>query len=145
MGSASAANPAAAISTVFVYGSLLADDVVRVLLNRVPSSSSAILHDYHRFSIKGRVYPAILPAENKKVIGRDTAEKLQAYTYVWENKTDPNLHGEWDFEEWKVLHMDYFLKMTKGFKEEMKLPDSNTRVATYESFYEGKDSGPPHS
>ncbi|KAK4389064.1 AIG2-like protein D [Sesamum angolense] len=86
MGSASAANPAATISTVFVYGSLLADDVVRVLLNRVPPSSSAILHDYHRFSIKGRVYPAILPAENKKVIGRDTAEKLKAYTYVWETR-----------------------------------------------------------
>ncbi|KAK4435657.1 AIG2-like protein D [Sesamum alatum] len=169
MGSASAANPAA-ISNVFVYGSLLADDVVRALLTRVPPSSPAILHDYHRFSIKGRVYPAILPAENKKVIGKvligitppelhildefedneyerktidvflqDTAEKLQAYTYVWENKTDPKLHGEWDFEEWKVLHMDYFLKMTKGFKEEMNLPDSNTRVATYETFYEAKD------
>lgn len=34
---------------VFVYGSLLADDVVRVLLNRVPQSSPAILHDLYVF------------------------------------------------------------------------------------------------
>ncbi|KAJ0631248.1 hypothetical protein HanRHA438_Chr17g0797101 [Helianthus annuus] len=30
--------------TVFVYGSLLADDVVQVLLNRVPQVSPAILN-----------------------------------------------------------------------------------------------------
>ncbi|KAL0294298.1 UNVERIFIED_CONTAM: AIG2-like protein D [Sesamum calycinum] len=69
--------------------------------------------------------------------GQDTAEKLKAYTYVWENKTDPNLYGEWDFEEWKILHMDYFLKMTKGFKEEMKLPDSKELQPTT-PFMKGK-------
>ncbi|XP_047338507.1 AIG2-like protein D [Impatiens glandulifera] len=55
---------------VFVYGSLLADDVVRVLLHRIPHSSPAILNGYHRFSIKGRVYPAIIPVENKQVAGK---------------------------------------------------------------------------
>ncbi|KAK6158640.1 hypothetical protein DH2020_005954 [Rehmannia glutinosa] len=159
MGSASTA----AISNVFVYGSLLADDVVRVLLSRIPPSSLAILPDYHRFSIKNCVYPAIVPVENKKVLGKvlvgitppelrildlfegdeyerrtvdvfleDSGEKLQTHTYVWGNKTDPNLYGEWIFEEWKVLHMDYFVTMTKEFMEEMKLHDSKTRVATYE-------------
>ncbi|XP_057511897.1 AIG2-like protein D isoform X2 [Actinidia eriantha] len=58
------------LHSVFVYGSLLADDVVRVLLKRVPESSPAVLNGFHRFSIKGRVYPAILPLENKKVIGK---------------------------------------------------------------------------
>ncbi|KAL2472267.1 AIG2-like family protein [Abeliophyllum distichum] len=121
-----------AIHNVFVYGSLLADDVVQVLLNRIPPSSPAFLPNYHRFSIRGRVYPAILPVENNKVTGKvllgitppellildefedveyerrtvdvflmDSSEKLQAHTYVWENKTDPNLYGEWDFELWK--------------------------------------------
>ncbi|CAO2817940.1 unnamed protein product [Amaranthus hypochondriacus] len=55
---------------VFVYGSLLSDEVVHVLLNRVPVSSPAILPHFQRFSIKGRVYPAILPFENSKVLGR---------------------------------------------------------------------------
>lgn len=30
---------------VFVYGSLLANDVVQVLLNRIPQTSPAILND----------------------------------------------------------------------------------------------------
>ncbi|XP_059662983.1 AIG2-like protein D [Cornus florida] len=58
------------VHNVFVYGSLQAEEVVRVLLKRVPRSSPAILNHHHRFSIKGRVYPAILPVENKKVTGK---------------------------------------------------------------------------
>ncbi|KAF5747060.1 AIG2-like protein [Tripterygium wilfordii] len=159
------------LHNVFVYGSLMADDVVRVLLKRVPHSSLAILHGYHRFSIKGRVYPAILPVENNKVTGKvllgitdpelyildefedveyerstveislnEGTEKLQTHTYIWSNKNDPNLYGDWDFEEWKSVHMDDFIKMTNGFVEELKLPDSKPRVTVYESLY-GQDCG----
>lgn len=37
--------------------------------------------------------------------------------------------------------MKDFMKMTMGFMEELVQPDSKTRVATYESFYnqEGKN------
>ncbi|KAH9798470.1 GGACT domain-containing protein [Citrus sinensis] len=173
MGSASASASAVNVvnhnhkHNVFVYGSLLADDVVRVLLKRIPQSSSAILPGYRRFSIKGRVYPAILPVENKHVTGRvlfgisdpellvldefedfeyqrttadvslvDTADKLQVQTYVWTNKNDPNLYGDWDFEEWRRLHMKDFVKMTAGFVEELELPEAKPRVAAYESFYQ---------
>ncbi|ESQ46423.1 hypothetical protein EUTSA_v10000361mg [Eutrema salsugineum] len=141
----------AAMHSVFVYGSLMADDVVQLLLNRVPRTASAILPDFHRFSIKGRVYPAILPAEADKVPGKvlfgitddelyildefedidyerknvqvlltDSSEKLQTKTYIWANKDDPDLYGTWEFEEWKQLHMEGFLKMTKEFAEEIK-------------------------
>jgi gamma-glutamylcyclotransferase (GGCT)/AIG2-like uncharacterized protein YtfP len=63
---------AATISShnVFVYGSLMADEVVSVLLERVPPSVPAVLPGYQRHSIKGRVYPAIVPAEEKRVIGK---------------------------------------------------------------------------
>ncbi|XAR69912.1 hypothetical protein NMG60_11001682 [Bertholletia excelsa] len=159
-----------ALHNVFVYGSLLADEVVRVLLKRVPDSSPAILNDFHRFSIKGRVYPAILPVENKKVTGKvlsgitapeldildtfedveydrhtvevslvDSSQKLKAHAYVWANSIDPNLYGEWNFEEWREAHMNDFIKMTMGFVEELELPESKPRVETYESFY--KQSG----
>ncbi|KAK2661139.1 hypothetical protein Ddye_007672 [Dipteronia dyeriana] len=190
------------LHSVFVYGSLLADDVVRVLLKRVPESSSAVLNNYHRFSIKGRVYPAILPLLNKKVTGKvllgitdpelhildvfedveyqrtavdvsfmvcffflsafmsiasfctfsqlvnfmyifvamllmqDNADKLQAQAYVWADKNDPNLYGDWDFQEWQGVHMKDFIKMTTSFIEELELPESKARVATYESFYQ---------
>ncbi|KAL1207125.1 AIG2-like protein D [Cardamine amara subsp. amara] len=141
--------------SVFVYGSLMADDVVRLLIDRIPQTSSAILPDFHRFSIKGRVYPAILPAVSKKVSGKvlfgitdrelqildefedteyvrnnvqvlltDSSEKLQTKTYIWANKNDPDLYGTWEFEEWKQLHMEGFLKMTKEFVQEMNSPES---------------------
>ncbi|CAN1324158.1 AIG2-like protein D [Linum perenne] len=173
MGSSAAPASATAVMDghkVFVYGSLMADEVVRVLLNRVPHSSAALLNSYHRFSIKGRVYPAILPVDNKKVKGRvlfgitdpellvldifedveyqrrtvevslcEEEKKLQVYTYVWGNKDDPDLYGEWDFEEWKKAHMSDFVKMTAEFMEEVQQPDSKTRVATYESFYNTAD------
>ncbi|KAI6679130.1 hypothetical protein NL676_033011 [Syzygium grande] len=156
----------AATLNVFVYGSLLADDVVRALLNRVPPSSPALLPEFHRFSIKGRVYPAILPLPKHTVAGKvlmgitvpeldvldtfedveyarttvqvtllDGSDKLEAEAYVWSNKHDPDLYGDWDFEEWKQKHMDDFLKMTVGFMEEIERPESKPRVATYESFY----------
>ncbi|KAK8499347.1 hypothetical protein V6N13_010612 [Hibiscus sabdariffa] len=163
--SQAAAAAAAAAHNVFVYGSLLADDVVRVLLNRVPPSSAALLNNL--FSIKGRVYPAILPLQNSHVTGRvllgltdpellildefedveyqrtsvevsllENSDKLQAHAYVWSNTNDPNLYGEWDFEEWKQLHKESFTQMTMGFMEELELPEAKPRVATYESFYQ---------
>ena len=44
MSGSASVNPVQHHHNVFVYGSLLADDVVKVLLKRVPPSSSAILH-----------------------------------------------------------------------------------------------------
>ncbi|KAK2446173.1 AIG2 (avirulence induced gene) family protein [Trifolium repens] len=158
---------------VFVYGSLLADEVVRALLNRVPPSSPATLSDYHRFKIKDRVYPAILPVQSKKVTGRvllgisgveldildefedveytrtevdvlftEKSENLRAYAYVWSNPNDPDLYAEWDFEEWKKVHMDDFVKMTGSFMEQLELPESKPRVQAYETFYKQENDKP---
>ncbi|ONI33968.1 hypothetical protein PRUPE_1G456100 [Prunus persica] len=161
---------------VFVYGSLMAEDVCRVLLNRVPQSSPAILNGYHRYSIKGRVYPAILPVENDKVTGKlllgitdpelhildefedveyerstvevssvDSSDNLLVQAYVWSNKSDPNLYGDWNFEEWKQIHKKDFIKMTTGFIEELELPEAKPRVATYESFFQQGPENPAAS
>ncbi|XP_068668550.1 uncharacterized protein [Aristolochia californica] len=158
---------AASLRTVFVYGSLMANEVVQVLLKRVPQSSFAILDGYHRFSIKGRVYPAIVPIENKQVPGKlllelsdaelevldkfedveyerhtvevslmGSFETLPAQTYVWGNKDDPDLYGDWDYEEWRRVHMEDFLKMTKDFVDELEQPEPKPRVATYETFFQ---------
>jgi gamma-glutamylcyclotransferase (GGCT)/AIG2-like uncharacterized protein YtfP len=56
--------------SVFVYGTLMAEEVVSVLLGRAPPTSPALLPDHQRFSIKGRVYPAILPVPGTKVNGK---------------------------------------------------------------------------
>ncbi|KAJ1260750.1 hypothetical protein BS78_10G256200 [Paspalum vaginatum] len=145
--------------SVFVYGSLMADEVVRAILKRVPLAVPAVLQDYHRFNIKGRMYPAILPVENKKVAGlvitgvtdeelqvldafedveytrtrvevslTDSSEKMLVDAYVWRNPEDPDLYGEWDFEEWKKLHLKDFLTMTCGFMHEREQPEPKTQV-----------------
>ncbi|DBB07818.1 TPA: hypothetical protein ACH3X3_009227 [Trebouxia sp. C0006] len=47
--------------TVFVYGTLLSEEIVKILLNRNPESHPATVKGYSRYRIRGRVYPAILP------------------------------------------------------------------------------------
>ena len=36
---------------------------------------------------------------------QDSSNKSQAFAYVWSDKNDPNLYGEWDFE----VNMLYFI------------------------------------
>jgi gamma-glutamylcyclotransferase (GGCT)/AIG2-like uncharacterized protein YtfP len=46
-------------TTMFVYGSLMAEEVLQILLNRVPASTGATLDGFLRFSIRGKQYPII--------------------------------------------------------------------------------------
>ncbi|CAN6162816.1 unnamed protein product [Urochloa humidicola] len=150
--------------------------VVRTILKRVPPAAPAILPNYHRFNIKDRIYPAILPVESKKVAGMvvmdvtdeelqvldafedveytrtrveisltDSSEKMLADAYVWTDAEDPNLYGEWDFEEWKKLHMKDFLAMTNGFMQSLEQPEAKTRVETYQSFMQQQEQPPPET
>ncbi|GBF88869.1 hypothetical protein Rsub_01368 [Raphidocelis subcapitata] len=48
---------------VFVYGTLMADEVVGLLLKRVPPSKPATLAGHRRHAVKGQVFPAIVPAD----------------------------------------------------------------------------------
>ncbi|KAG2655945.1 AIG2-like protein D [Panicum virgatum] len=144
------AAPAAGQHSVFVYGTLMAEEVVRVLLGRAPPSSPALLPGHRRFSLRGRVYPAILPVPDHAVSGKvfrgltdrelhvfdlfedeeyvkktvevslaDTSEKSLAYAYIWGNEGDPDLYGEWDYEEWRKVHLKDYLEMTREFMEEL--------------------------
>eukprot|EP00268_Persea_americana_P031206 TRINITY_DN3030_c0_g2_i9.p1 TRINITY_DN3030_c0_g2~~TRINITY_DN3030_c0_g2_i9.p1 ORF type:complete len:142 (+),score=23.21 TRINITY_DN3030_c0_g2_i9:142-567(+) len=139
MTSVAATSNSPLLHSVFVYGSLLADEVVHVLLKRVPDSSPAILNNFHRFSIKGRVYPAILPVENKKVTGRVLLGITDPELGVLDTFEDVEYERkavEVSLVEWKRLHMNDFVKMTGGFMDELEQSESKTRVATYESFYQ---------
>ncbi|KAL4564969.1 hypothetical protein LXL04_029048 [Taraxacum kok-saghyz] len=149
---------------VFVYGSLLADEVVRVLLHRIPQNSPAILHGFHRFSIKGRVYPAILPVENKKVTGRvllgisapelEILDKFEDFEYE-KKAVDVSLVGApkddvlqaytyvWAKSNDTNLYGDWDFEVWKASKMKdfvnMTMgfveQESNPRVVTYESYY----------
>ncbi|CAN8320191.1 unnamed protein product [Cochlearia groenlandica] len=52
-----------------------------------------------------------------EVIRKDNSEKMTVQTYLWIKKDDPNMYGEWDFEEWKRLHMSKFMKTIKEITE----------------------------
>ena len=52
-------------SSVFVYGTLMAPHVLKVLLNRVPDMlEPAILPNYRRHPVKEHVFPGIIPCRD---------------------------------------------------------------------------------
>ena len=52
-------------SSIFVYGTLMSPQVLRVLLGRIPSSlSPALLSGYQRHSVRGQVFPGMIPSNN---------------------------------------------------------------------------------
>jgi hypothetical protein len=48
--------------TAFVYGTLMAEEVLKLLIKRVPAHKPAVLPGYARHRVKGQVFPAIIPA-----------------------------------------------------------------------------------
>ena len=49
----------------FVYGSLMAPEVLRSLLGRVPAQTRATVRGYHRFNVVDRVYPALFVSADR--------------------------------------------------------------------------------
>lgn len=57
--------------TAFVYGTLMAEEVLKLLIRRVPPSKPATLTGYSRHRVKGQVFPAIIPATHQdRVTGK---------------------------------------------------------------------------
>ncbi|VVB04396.1 unnamed protein product [Arabis nemorensis] len=139
---------------IFVYGTILEPAVAAVILHRAADTVPAVLHGYHRYKLKGRSYPCIVPFEAGRVNGKvitgvtdaelhnfdviegseyervtvevvrtDNSEKMKAETYVWVNKEDPSMYGEWDFEEWRVINAEKFVETFKKILEWNKNPN----------------------
>ncbi|EIE26750.1 AIG2-like protein [Coccomyxa subellipsoidea C-169] len=51
------------MSNVFVYGTLMSEEVVAALIRRAPRQQPAKIRGYRRHRIKGFIFPAIVPAE----------------------------------------------------------------------------------
>lgn len=57
--------------SMFVYGTLMADEVLRLLLKRVPDTKPATISGYTRYRVKKQVYPAIAPSTaDSRVTGK---------------------------------------------------------------------------
>lgn len=151
----------------FVYGSLLAPEVLKALLGRVPDRTPATLPGYVRRRIKERVYPALYPDPDSQVDGEvlsgmsrrelavldwfedeaytltkvdvtfdegsewepgESSEPVDAYldpkvvmAYVFTSPRD--LHGEWDYEEFRQVHLESYVVMCEEFAEDVKHND----------------------
>eukprot|EP00250_Pteridium_aquilinum_P013395 c21315_g1_i1 orf=273-635(-) len=112
----------AAVHNVFVYGTLLANEVVSALLQRIPPSSAAFLPDFHRYSIKGRVYPAILPANGDKVLGKVLFGLNDQELKLFDDFEDVEYRRqivEPVLLEWRKVHLQDFTTMCSDFSAEI--------------------------
>ncbi len=76
----------------FVYGTLMADEVLRLLIKRVPPSRAATLSGYSRHKIRGQVFPAIVPATREsRVEGKVRLQYCKAQASPDACKTPPPL------------------------------------------------------
>ncbi|EOA17554.1 hypothetical protein CARUB_v10005913mg [Capsella rubella] len=62
-----------------------------------------------------------------EVVRKDNSEKMTVDTYPWINKIDPDIGGDWDFEEWKRLYMKTFIETFKEIMEKKKNPHKGGR------------------
>lgn len=55
---------------VFVYGTLMADQIAGKLLGRIPASTGATLSDHIRYRVKSAAFPAIVAKPGENVNGK---------------------------------------------------------------------------
>lgn len=74
--------------TAFVYGTLMAPEVVHALIRRVPPMKPAKLLGYKRHSVKGVVFPAIVPDDGDRasvqgMVGLSNIPVYLACMHAW--------------------------------------------------------------
>ncbi len=119
---------------LFVYGSLLFPEVMRVLLGRIPAGLPASVAGWRVAALPGRVYPALVPGETVakgQLISdltpadwrlldafEDDVYELRRLTltdgrygwsYVCAERTDAASH-DWDIDTFERDHLTSYLK-----------------------------------
>lgn len=123
---------------VFVYGSLLADEVVAALLGRRPARAPASVAGYARFALKDVSYPSATHTgagllsgsllrglddaelstldafEGDEYVSRvvdaelEGGERVSCIVYEWAGGAERQ-HGEWSYESWRAQHLNTFV------------------------------------
>jgi gamma-glutamylcyclotransferase (GGCT)/AIG2-like uncharacterized protein YtfP len=130
--------------SAFVYGSLLFGSVLEALLGRVPESREGRVSGWHRFQVRGQVYPAVAAVEGSEVVGKvllglsgeekDVLDWFEDEEYVkvpvtvepcgtqaWIYARDAvgeDLYGAWDVGAFERDHLESFTEMCVGCREE---------------------------
>lgn len=133
----------------FVYGSLMAPEVLSSLLGRVPPRAPACVRGFHRYRIRDRVYPAIARHEDggrvdgyllssltsrelavldwfedeayvMRSVRVELADGANAETIAYVYEDTRNLHGTWDYDEFRHAHLDDYLVACDAFAEDIR-------------------------
>uniref|UniRef100_A0A061QV32 Putative gamma-glutamylcyclotransferase n=1 Tax=Tetraselmis sp. GSL018 TaxID=582737 RepID=A0A061QV32_9CHLO len=62
------------VDRVFVYGTLMAPEITRLLISRVPNQSPATLRGFRRLRVKGQDFPAVISVSGSKGTTDNTCE-----------------------------------------------------------------------
>jgi len=61
--------------------------------------------------------------------GSQDGSTTSAYTYVWHHSQAHLLHGVWDLDEFRTMHLKPYLSMSSAFAEEYAAAsEGSTRV-----------------
>jgi gamma-glutamylcyclotransferase (GGCT)/AIG2-like uncharacterized protein YtfP len=133
-------HPAVGRETLFVYGTLLFPEVVRILIDRVPDSVQAAVEGWRAAALPGRIYPGLVPARkttNGLLLGGITAVEWQTLDSfegeLYEPRELPLKHGghgwayiylanadaapeDWDAEWFHARHLTSYLNRCAAWR-----------------------------
>lgn len=97
----------------FVYGTLMADEVLKLLIQRVPVSRPAHVTGFTRYKVKGQVFPAIIPSEKTaKVNGKvllDLSDKELHVLDVYESEEYYRDTVQPELEDGSIVKADVYV------------------------------------
>eukprot|EP00798_Chlamydomonas_sp_ICE-L_P021477 gene21477-28451_t len=138
--------------TAFVYGSLMAPQVVELLLKRIPPMRPASLKGYTRYCVKNQKYPAIIPGSSSDTVRGEVGPEsrlsscdvyedeeyyrcsgtpifedgssITADMYVWKEEYMDQLMLDtpWDFNAFMSQDLEEYLEATKKFMADLGNP-----------------------
>lgn len=86
-----------ATGRAFVYGTLMADEVLRLLLRRVPASRAARVQGLRRCRVRGQVFPAVVPA----AAGADDASSVRGRVLLGLTPREVEILDVYEAEEYR--------------------------------------------
>ena len=130
------------MASIFVYGTLMSPQVVRILLGRTVVPSPAILSGYQRYPVVDQAFPGMIPNNSGMTEGMILEElsaidvqvldwfegdeyvrrsvtcvqngvDRQVDTYVWSNPVSQlELEQEWDYQRFCENKLEWYLSTT---------------------------------
>ena len=113
---------------LFVYGTLLNDEILEQLLSFVPEKTNATLFGYKRVQVKDEVYPGIFPHATSSVVGLLLGGLSHQHLTILDNYETPHYQREkveLILPDSKRIHSETYVYKSQYFKYLSDQPWSN--------------------